>query len=347
MPAPVDSILVLSFGGPDGPEDVIPFLENVLRGRNVPRERLLTVADHYQRFGGKSPINEQNRELIAALEKELAEKGPQLPIYFGNRNWHPLLPDTLQQMKEDGRKNALAFFTSIFSSYSGCRQYRENIEAAQKVVGDDAPKVSKVRMAYNHPAFIEVMRERVAEAKAALPAEVANDAVLIFTAHSIPLSMAQNCQYENQFREASRLVAEGFPNHAWQIAYQSRSGAPHVPWLEPDILSVLREVHANGAKAVINIPIGFISDHMEVIYDLDVEAKNLSEELQLPFARAKTAGTHPKFVAMIRDLIVERIEPQAGRPSIGEHGPCHDVCPVTCCLQGESGRPPVGSGRPA
>ena len=335
MSPEIDSILLVSFGGPEGPEDVIPFLENVLRGRNVPRSRLEEVAEHYQHFGGKSPINDQNRALISALEKLLSEKGPKLPIYFGNRNWDPLLPDTLAKMREDGCKNALAFFTSVFSSYSGCRQYRENIIAAQEAVGEGAPQVSKVRMSYNHPAFIEVMQERVKEAKNSLSEKIADEAVLIFTAHSIPVSMAKNCNYENHFAESSRLVAEAFPAQRYILAYQSRSGSPHSPWLEPDIADIIRQVHSEGARAIIVIPIGFVSDHMEVMFDLDVEAKELALELGLSFARAGTAGTHPKFVAMIRDLILERIENSNNRPALGSHGPCHDICPKNCCLPGD------------
>jgi ferrochelatase len=334
-----DSILIVSFGGPEGPADVMPFLENVLRGRNVPRARLEEVAEHYNHFDGKSPINDQNRALIKALEELLAQSGPKLPVYFGNRNWDPFLADTLSKMKDDGYKNAIAFFTSIFSSYSGCRQYRENIELAQEQVGEGAPKVQKVRMSYNHPAFIEVMRERVQQAKDCLPKSVTEQAVLVFSAHSIPLSMAKNCNYELHFAESSKLVAEGFPGMQHVLAYQSRSGSPHSPWLEPDISDVIKDLHSKGAKAIIVIPIGFISDHMEVMYDLDIEAKDLAAELNLPFARAKTAGTHPKFIAMIRDLIVEGTSESKDRPAIGSHGPCHDVCPLNCCLPGERPRP--------
>lgn len=333
-----DSILIVSFGGPEGPDDVMPFLENVLRGRNVPKERMEEVAEHYQHFGGKSPINEQNRALIKSLEDLIAETGPKLPIYFGNRNWNPMLPESLRQMRDDGCKNAIAFFTSVFSSYSGCRQYRENIELAQQQVGEDAPRVQKVRMSYNHPAFIEVMQERVQQAKDTLPKEVADNAVLVFTAHSIPLSMAKNCNYELHFAESSRLVADGFPGHKHVLAYQSRSGSPHSPWLEPDIADVISEQHKNAEKAVVVIPIGFVSDHMEVMFDLDVEAKDLAAELGIPFARAQTAGTHPKFVAMIRDLILERVTDSKERPAVGTHGACHDVCPVNCCLSGGPGR---------
>ncbi len=331
-----DSILVLSFGGPDKPEDVMPFLENVLRGRNVPKERMLEVAEHYYHFGGKSPINDQNLELIAALKELLAEEGPDLPIYFGNRNWHPFLPDTLKKMKDDGKKNALAFFTSIFSSYSGCRQYRENVLKAQEEIGEGAPQVTKVRMSYNHPLFIEAMQERVQTAKESLPAELADNAVIIFTAHSIPLSMAKGCAYEIQLRESSKLVAAAFPSNKYKIAYQSRSGAPHIPWLEPDVSDVIAETKKEGAKAVIVVPIGFVSDHMEVIYDLDNEAKETAEELGLAFARAKSAGTHPKFVRMIRDLILERYDNLAERPALGTQGACHDVCPKNCCMPGQS-----------
>ena len=245
-----DALVVVSFGGPDGPADVLPFLENVLRGRNVPRERMLAVAEHYYHFGGGSPINEQNRRLIAAIERELAEHGPQLPVYWGNRNWHPLLADTLRQMAADGVKRALAFVTSGFSSYSGCRQYRENIAAAQAEVGPAAPVVDKLRVFFNHPGFIEPMIELTRTALEQVPAERRSNAVLIFTAHSIPLVMAQGCRYEEQLREACRLIAEGVNNASpgragvsmnWHLVYQSRSGPPHQPWLEPDINDYFKE----------------------------------------------------------------------------------------------------------
>src|SRR4051794_17802589 len=220
MSQPYDALLVVSFGGPDRPDDVLPFLENVLRGRNVPRERMLEVAEHYYEFGGRSPINDQNRALIAALEQELAAHGPKLPIYWGNRNWHPLLADTLRQMASDGVHRALAFITSAYSSYSGCRQYRENIAAAQAEVGAPAPAIDKLRVFFNHPGFIEQMVENVRAALEKVPADRRNNAELIFTAHSIPQLMAENCRYEEQLRETSRLVADGLGRRNWSLVYQ-------------------------------------------------------------------------------------------------------------------------------
>ncbi|TWT37666.1 Ferrochelatase [Posidoniimonas corsicana] len=341
MPGDYDAILVVSFGGPEGPEDVLPFLENVLRGKNVPRERMMEVAEHYQSFGGVSPINEQNRRLIAALEEELARRGPKLPIYWGNRNWRPLLPDTLNRMAEDGVKRAIAFFTSAFSSYSGCRQYRENIAEAQQTVGPDAPRVDKLRMFYNHPAFVEVNAENLRAALDRIPTDRRDDALVLFSAHSIPMSMADNCRYQQQLAESSRLVAEAVGHPKYELVYQSRSGPPQQPWLEPDVCDVIEERHSEGTAAdVVVLPIGFVSDHMEVIYDLDTEAKELCERLGIGFQRAATVGVHPKFVGMIRDLVVERTTDGAARPALGDLGPSHDVCPVDCCTYTPR-RPPV------
>ncbi|MCI0334834.1 MAG: ferrochelatase [Planctomycetes bacterium] len=340
-----DALLVVSFGGPDGPEDVLPFLENVLRGRNVPRARMLEVAEHYYHFGGRSPINEQNRQLIAAIERELAEHGPQLPVYWGNRNWHPLLPDTLRRMSADGVRRALAFVTSAFSSYSGCRQYREDIARAQAAVAADGspadvqpagrlspPDVDKLRVFFNHPGFIEPMIEHTRAALQQVPSDRREMAALIFTAHSIPQSMADGCRYEAHFREASRLVAEGVGRTDWRLAYQSRSGPPRQPWLEPDIGDVLRDVHHSGVRDALVVPIGFISDHMEVLYDLDTEARRLCDELGIDMVRAATVGTHPRFVRMIRELIDERMSEFPNQLALGELGPSHDICPDDCCL---------------
>lgn len=341
-----DALLVVSFGGPEGPDDVLPFLENVLRGRNVPRERMLAVAEHYHHFGGVSPINAQNRALIAAVEAEFAAAGLKLPIYFGNRNWHPLLPDTLGKMRTDGVRRAIALFTSAFSSYSGCRQYRENISAAQQLVGEGAPQVDKLRAFFNHPGFIEPMIERTLAALEELPPERRASAHLMFSAHSIPLAMAQNCEYERQLREASRLVAEGVEHANWRIVYQSRSGPPTQAWLEPDVNDVLKEIAATrekrpdqpGSADVVVVPIGFISDHIEVLYDLDDEARRKAEDLGLNLVRAGTVGTHPRFVRMIRELVVERITSATVRLALGTLGASHDVCPSDCC-QYEPRRP--------
>jgi ferrochelatase len=333
MSRPYDALLIVSFGGPDGPDDVLPFLENVLRGRNVPRERMLEVAEHYYKFGGRSPINDQNRALIAALEKELAEHGPHLPIYWGNRNWHPLLADTLRQMSANGVRHALAFFTSAYSSYSSCRQYRENIAAAQAEVGPDAPQVDKLRVFFNHPGFIEPMIENVRAALNTIPAERRNSADLIFTAHSIPTAMAANCRYEEQLREACRLVAEALRRQNWILVYQSRSGPPHQPWLEPDIKDFLESRHHQSPiRDAAIVPIGFISDHMEVVFDLDTEVGQLCERLAINMVRAATVGAHPRFVRMIRELIDERMSDSPQRVALGVLGPSHDVCPDDCCL---------------
>lgn len=330
---PYDSFLLVSFGGPEGPEDVTPFLENVLRGKNVPRERMLQVVEHYQQFGGVSPINEQNRQLIAAVREEFRRTGIELPIYWGNRNWHPLLPDALRQMRDDGRRRALAFFTSMFSSYSGCRQYRENIAGAQEQVGEGTPAVEKIRFGFNHPGFIEAVTERTAAAIEQLAAIDANDVTILFTAHSVPQSMADHCDYEKQLRESCRLVGDGITCRDWRLVFQSRSGPPQQAWLEPDICDAISAGQATGAfRAVVIVPLGFISDHIEVLFDLDSEALQLCERLGLPARRAATVGTHPAFVRMIAQLVLERLEPTGDRPALGDLGPWHDVCPADCCL---------------
>jgi protoporphyrin/coproporphyrin ferrochelatase len=327
-----DAILVVSFGGPESREDVIPFLENVLRGRNVPRERLLAVAEHYYHFEGKSPINQQVRDLIAALQVELEMHGLNLPIYWGNRNWHPLLPDALRKMKGDGIKRALGFVTSAYSSYSGCRQYRENTAQAQREIGPGAPDVDKLRAFFNHPGFIGATVERVRNALNTVPRNAQNNVKIVYTAHSIPVSMANSSDYVKQLEEVRRLVSEALGHENHELVYQSRSGAPGQPWLEPDILDYLREVKAkNLASAVVLAPIGFISDHMEVLYDLDVEARQLCDELALPMARAKTVGVHPKFIAMIRELIEERMNPALERKALGSLGVRSDICAENCC----------------
>jgi protoporphyrin/coproporphyrin ferrochelatase len=329
--APYDAILVVSFGGPEDMDDVMPFLENVLRGRNVPRERMLAVAHHYELFGGVSPINQQNRDLIAALRQSLDAHGISLPIYWGNRNWHPLLPDALREMARDGRRHALAYITSAYSSYSGCRQYLEDIERAQAEVGPDSPQVSAMRKFYNHPDFIRANADRVRAALATIAEPQRSEAVVVFTAHSIPLSMAQNSRYISQLREAGRLIAESLGITRWELAYQSRSGPPSQPWLEPDIGDTLRVLKDGGDEAVVVAPTGFLSDHVEVLYDLDVEARQLADKQGQTMARAQTVGTHPAFVDMIRQLIVERIQPGTERRYLGSDGPCPDICGADCC----------------
>lgn len=339
-----DAFLLVSFGGPERREDVLPFLENVLRGRNVPRERMLEVAEHYYHFGGVSPINAQNRALLAAIGEEFAAAGIGLPLYWGNRNWHPLLPDTLAQMRADGVKRAIAFFTSAFSSYSGCRQYLENITAAQAALGDGAPAVDKLRAFYNHPGFVEPMIERTRDALERIPADRRQATHLLFTAHSIPLAMAQHCKYEAQFHESSRLVAEALGHEHWRNVYQSRSGPPSQPWLGPDIGDALSELdlarrQSDAPVDVVVVPIGFISDHIEVLYDLDDEARRKAESLGIGFVRAGTVGTHPRFVRMICELVEERLSENPQRLAIGNCGPSHDKCPADCCASGAVSRP--------
>jgi ferrochelatase len=337
---PFDAILIVSFGGPEGMDDVMPFLENVLRGKPVPRERMLEVAEHYRHFDGISPINEQNRRLIAALKKELEEHGIELPVYWGNRNWHPMIPDTLRQMKEDGVQKAIAFFTSMFSCYSGCRQYRENILEAQATIGADAPEVHKVRMAFNHPLFVESSAERVRQALEQVPADRRSDAHIAFTAHSIPMSMSDGSKYTVQLHEACRIIMEQVGSNPWRLVFQSRSGPPSQPWLEPDICDYLQELKDTANPTdVVCMPVGFVSDHMEVLFDLDTEAKELCDELGIHFVRAKTVGIHPKFISMIRELILERTS-GAEKRAIGNMPPNWDVCPKDCCTYDRSaGRP--------
>lgn len=325
-----EAILIASFGGPEQPEDVMPFLENVTRGRGVPRERLAEVAEHYHHFGGKSPINEQNRALIAALNALLDAEGPRLPVYWGNRNWHPFFDDAFQRMREDGITKVYAFVTSAFSSYSGCRQYRENLAAANT----SGIEVMKLRVFFNHPGFIEPF---VDGTRAALAQLAPKKTKLLFTAHSVPMSMTPDQRYVPQLREASRLVAEAVGHEDWELVYQSRSGPAAQPWLEPDVCDRMRQLP--GYEAVCVVPVGFVSDHLEVLYDLDTEARDLAAELGLAFARVATPGVDTRFVRMVRDLIVERRDAALLRPALGLLGASHDVCPVDCCPAPQRPRP--------
>jgi ferrochelatase len=327
-----DAILIVSFGGPERREDVIPFLENVLSGRNVPRERLLQVAEHYYHFDGKSPINDHNRALIAALDRELETYGPRMPIYWGNRNWHPLLGDTLRQMRADGVERALAFATSAFGSYSGCRQYRENIEQAMEKCGPNGPEIHKLRTFHNHPGFLEAMASQVRLALERIPPERRGRARILFTAHSIPLLMAAVSPYVAQLEESCHLVCQMLARPDGTLVYQSRSGPPTQPWLEPDIGDAIRELHSQGGLTdLVVAPIGFLCDHMEVVYDLDHEMGELCGELGVNLFRAATVGVHPAFISMIRELILERTE-GGGRRAAGGMGAACDMCAADCCV---------------
>ncbi len=344
---PYDALLLLSFGGPEGPDDVLPFLRNVTRDRDVPDERLAVVAQQYELFGGRSPINAQCRDLLAALRTELADHNVTLPLYWGNRNWDPFLADTVATMAGDGVTNALVFATSAFGSYSGCRQYQQDLAGAADTVGPIAPRLSKLRLFYNHPGFIEAMADRLQHSLAGPPPAsrislAQGPTRIVFSAHSIPQTMADGCQYRDQLHEAARLVlaAAGVEPH-YDLVFQSRSGPPSMPWLEPDVNAQLRGLAADGVSRVVLVPIGFISDHMEVLFDLDTQARATAEELGLELIRVPTVGTHPRFVTMIRQLIEERLV-GADRLSLGSDGPWPDQCPVGHCPPPSR---PAGPGR--
>jgi ferrochelatase len=335
-----DAVVVVSFGGPEAPDQVMPFLRNVTRGRDVPTERLEEVAEHYLARGGRSPINEQNRLLVTALETALHGAGLGLPVYWGNRNWLPMLADTVATMRADGVRRALAFVTSAFGSYSGCRQYCEDITRARAACGN-VPQIHKLRLFYNHPGFIEPM---VAGVRACLARSAAMDSGtsprLLFSAHSIPLAMARRSPYERQLREAAGLITErlaaeveGAEAPAWDLVYQSRSGPSQVPWLEPDVVNHLETLGREGVRDVILVPLGFVSDHMEVIHDLDDEAAGAAAGLGMRLARSPTVGTHPSFVNMIVELIRERLAPETPRRSLGISGPWPDTCEPACCAR--------------
>jgi ferrochelatase len=331
-----DALLVLSFGGPEGPEDVMPFLENVTRGRGIPRERLEEVAEHYHHFGGVSPINEQNKALIAAVEAGLAAAGIDLPVYWGNRNWEPYVEDTWARMADDGIEHVYVFATSAYASFSGCRQYHEDIARARVSLGG-GPTAEKLPHYFDTPGFVQANADALAAALTALPEDVRGTARLVATAHSIPTSMAavagpDGHAYEAELTAAAeRVVAEAAPGRGFDLVWQSRSGPPSVPWLEPDINDHLAALAEAGETAVVVFPVGFISDHLEVIWDLDNEARETAEKLGLAFARAATAGTHPAFVESIVGLLAERRA--GGLPRLGTN------CPASCCYVAPRPRP--------
>ncbi len=337
-----DALLVLSFGGPEGPDQVRPFLENVTRGRGIPPERLDAVEEHYQHFGGVSPINARNRELIAAVRERT-----ELPVYFGNRNWHPMVSDTVGEMARDGVTRALVFATSAYGGYSACRQYHEDIARARKDVGVGAPDLVKLRQFFDHPAFV------AANADAVRAAGLRDDARLVFTAHSVPVSADATAgtpeegghRYSRQVAEAARLVAADLGRSEYDVVWQSRSGPPQVPWLEPDVVDHLDALHAGGVPAVMVVPVGFVSDHVEVIWDLDTEARDRADRLGMGFARAATAGPDPRFADMVVELLAEHTHAFAPRglgtvPRAG-CGINGTLCAVDCCT------PPARPQRPA
>ena len=349
---PYDGVLLLSFGGPEQPQDVMPFLENVTRGRGIPRERLESVAEHYHQFGGRSPINDQNRALLAALRAEIARRGLDLPVYWGNRNWDPYVVDGLAQAWDSGSRRLAVLVTSAYSSYSGCRQYREDVAAALAELAPSGrtPVLEKVRHYFNHPGFVTPMAEALVRALAAVPA----GSRVLFVTHSVPTAMNEvsgpaGGAYVDQHLDVAAAVAAAagqrtgtVPDH--ELVYCSRSGPPSQPWLEPDVNDRIRELASAGVAGVVVAPIGFVSDHMEVVFDLDTEARATALEVGLPFARAATVGTDPRFVAALVDLVVERAAVEQGltpdRPVVGRRGPSHDLCPVGCCRNlRDPGRP--------
>lgn len=354
-PGPYDALLLVSFGGPEKPEDVVPFLENVTRGRGIPRERLVEVGEHYFGFGGRSPINDQNRELLAAIREDFAGAGLDLPVYWGNRNWDPYLTDALAQMAADGITRAACLVTSAYSSYSGCRQYRENLAEASAAV-EGAPRLDRLRHYFNHPGFLTSMVDSTLAALAELRDTEREDAHLVFVTHSIPIAMddasgPQGGAYVAQHRSVMQEIVERVRletghRHAHELVYCSRSGAPHVPWLEPDVNDHLARLAAKGSVPVVVVPIGFVSDHMEVVYDLDTEAAATAEKLGLSFVRAATAGIDPRFVAMVRDLLLERAAAERGedviRAAEGSLPACWDVCAAGCCANARGPVPALG-----
>ena len=365
---PYDALLLVSFGGPEGQDDVLPFLRNVTAGRGIPDERLEEVAHHYRHFGGVSPINDQNRALAAALEAELAARGLDLPLYWGNRNWSPYLAEAVQQAYDDGHRRLLALVTSAYSSYSSCRQYREDLAAALATTGLAGEVViDKVRQYFDHPGFVtpfvEGVRAALGHAREALgpDGDVARDVHVLFATHSIPSTTAvtsgppgaglgEEGAYGAQHRAVAEVVMAAVESGAelggagpaapWSLVFQSRSGAPTTPWLEPDINDAIRALAAAGTRAVVIVPLGFVSDHMEVMWDLDEEALETAREAGLWAERTPTPGVDPAFVGGLVDLVTERTA-DAPRPALTALGPWHDVCPVGCCANPRAVRPTV------
>ena len=352
-----DALLLLSFGGPEGPEQVMPFLENVTRGRGIPPERLASVAEHYLHFGGVSPINGINRALIAQIQTELAERGETLPVYFGNRNWDPYIADTVESMRADGITRAAVFSTSAWGGYSGCAQYQEDITRALAEVGDGSPELVKLRQYFDHPLLVEMFADGIAEAAATLPAPLREDARLVFTAHSIPLRAANRCGpdlYPRQVAYSSSLVAAAAGYADYDQVWQSRSGPPSVPWLEPDVADHLSALAEAGTRAVIVCPIGFVADHIEVIWDLDSELAEQAAGLGIALARATTPNAQSRFARLALDLLDEKrdgLEPARviGLQQVPGYGSsvngrfCTADCEASARAAAASSRPTAGS----
>ena len=318
-----DAFLLLSFGGPETHDEVMPFLRRVSAGRGIPDERLQAVAEHYYAAGGASPLNARCRELLSALGQ--GTPALSLPLYWGNRNWHPLLEDTLAQMRDDGARRALAFVTSAYGGYSSCSQYLDEIAAARSKVGAGAPQVDKLRLFYNHPAWVAAWAKSASKALASLDT---SDATVLFSAHSIPLAAARTSPYEHHMNETARLVAEAAGVWRWQLVWQSRSGRPGQPWLGPDVCEV---IEAERPPAVAVVPIGFVLENMEVVHDLDVDAARAAGKVGTRFVRADCVSGYPEFAGMVKDLVHERLDPTAPRPALGEDGPWADNCPAGHC----------------
>lgn len=350
----VDALLVLSFGGPEKPADVRPFLENVTRGRGVPPERLDAVVEHYMHFGGVSPINELNRDIIERIDEQFGAAATDLPVYFGNRNWHPMIEDTVERMRADGVRSALVFPTSAWGGYSGCRQYHEDIARARATVGAHAPELTKIRQYYDHPLLIDAFADAVRASRRRLPAELRDGARLVFTAHSVPVSAdatagpvnAGGHLYSRQVTEAACLVAAAVDAADYDVVWQSRSGPPRIPWLEPDICDHLEVLAKADTRAVIVCPVGFVSDHLEVVWDLDTEAQDKARELGIELTRVTTPGTDERFARMVVEMVDEHLsggpvrrlgrEPLLGIAANGA------PCDVGCC------EPPLRApGRPS
>ncbi len=358
-PAPYDALLLVSFGGPEQPGDVEPFLRNVTRGRDVPEQRLAEVAAHYHDLGGRSPLNDLNRAFVAAVREDLLGNGVDVPVYWGNRNWAPYLTDALGKMAADGVTRAACMLTSAYSSYSGCRQYRENLadaigEVAAEVVSGvrGAPRLDRLRHYFNHPGFVEPMVDATLAALAELGDDVRRDATLLFVTHSIPTAMdaasGLGGAYVGQHRSVSdeiveRVREETGHRYAAELVFCSRSGPPSQPWLEPDVGTRIAELAELGVTAVVVVPVGFVADHVEVVHDLDTEARAVAEKAGVTMVRAATAGVDPRFVAMVRDLLLERAAAERGeqpvRLAVGDLGPSWDVCPLGCCANPRGYRP--------